>query len=192
MGRPLSAKPLPPLSVLKRLMAYDPETGTLHWRDRPESDFNPVGKRSAAFMAAHWKSRRAGKPAGGARLDGYATVMINGVSYRIHRVVWKIMTGEEPVEIDHINGNKSDNRFSNLRDAGRSLNMRNRALYANNKSGFPGVEFHKRDKVWVAKIGAGNRQVHLGNFPTKDEAIACKIGAQVILDYHVNHGRQEP
>lgn len=190
MGRPLVSKALPPQSELLRLLDYDPETGALLWKARPESDFYPVGKRSAAFMAAHWKSNRAGKSAGAKRADGYATVMIGGSAYKIHRVIWKIATGEEPVEIDHINGNMADNRLSNLRSIERGLNMRNRALYANNKSGFPGVEFHKRDKVWIAKIGVGNGQVHLGSFPTKDEAIACKMGAQVILDYHANHGRK--
>lgn len=102
------------------------------------------------------------------------------------------MTGEDPLVIDHINGNRGDDRFENLRDVTPLLNARNAALFSSNKSGFPGVEFHSRDLVWTAKIGVGGKQTHLGNFKTKEEAIAARIGAEVVLDYHVNHGRTSP
>lgn len=117
-------------------------------------------------------------------------VMIDGVHYMAHRVVWMLVYGEEPIEIDHIDGDRSNNRLGNLRSVDRGMNMKNKALYLNNTSGIVGVEFHKRDKVWIARIGVGDgEQIHLGNFKTREEAIACRIGAEVVAQFHINHGR---
>lgn len=172
MGRPHAApKELPEVEVLNHLFRYDSESGLLYWRN-------------------HTRNGRPDKIAGGIN-HGYWKVMISGLSYYSSRVIWKMINGSDPVFIDHINGDKSDNRLENLRNVDHIVNMKNKSLYVNNKSGFPGVEFHGRDGVWVAKIGAGNTQLHLGNFPTKDEAIACRIGAEVVLEYHQNHGRHK-
>ena len=191
MGRPEKVKPLPSKETLDMLLKYEPETGSLTWRERDISTFGWSGVRSPEWGFKHYHARFANRPAGAKRRDGYATVMIGEQHYKVHRVIWKIMTGDDPIEIDHINGDQGDNRFNNLRSVERPINCRNKSLYENNKSGFPGVEFHNRDLVWLAKIGAGNKQIHLGSFPTKDEAIACRIGAEVVLAYHANHGRQK-
>ena len=189
VARPEIFRKLPEAEVLHRYLTYDPDRGLLQWRERPLSDFVQVGKRSAAALHKMWNTKFAGAQAGGVRKDGYATVMIGEVNHKVHRIVWKMAHGNDPMEIDHIDGDKGNNRLENLRSVSRGANLRNKSLYANNSSGFPGVEFHSRDKVWIAKVGAGRKQVHLGSFPTKEEAIACKIGAQVMLDYHANHGR---
>lgn len=116
--------------------------------------------------------------------------MLDGRHHFVHRVIWKIETGEEAAFVDHINGDGSDNRFQNLRAVSFGDNLKNKALYKNNPHGFHGVGYHKRDKVWTARIGAFGRQVQLGSFKTKDEAIAAMMGAQIVLDYHPNHGRK--
>ena len=189
LARPEVFRQLPEAEVLRRRLRYDAETGALLWRERPLSDFVAKGRRSQEHIWRMWNTKFAESPAGARRKDGYATVWWDGVALKVHRIVWKVHFGEDPMMIDHINGDKSDNRISNLRSVEHGVNMRNKSLYASNKSGFPGVEFHGRDNVWVAKIGSHRKQVHLGSFPTKEEAIACKIGAQVMLDYHANHGR---
>ena len=190
MPRPEKWKQLPSKERLDSLLSYNPESGELRWKGREfdslDHDGNFVGLGSK-----RWNAIFKGKEAGSRRPGFYRKVTIDGSAYMAHRLIWKIVHNEEPISIDHINGDIHDNRISNLRSVEMPVNLRNKSLYENNKSGFPGVEFHNRDLVWVAKIGAGNKQIHLGTFPTKDEAIACRIGAEVVLAYHANHGRQK-
>lgn len=189
MGRPLAEQPkLPSLERLNEMLSYDIQTGTLTWKDRPTSSFHG-SVMPAEIMEKSWRSRFAGKPAGGYG-GGYHRVMIDGHHHLTHRVIWKIQTGEDPVEIDHIDGNRLNNRFENLRSVTRAINMRNKNLYKNNKSGVPGVEYRARDNSWVVKVGVGEgKQLNLGSFKTKEEAIAGRICANVVLEYHENHGR---
>ena len=190
MARPEIIKKLPSVKVLKSLLDYNPETGQMTWRYRPLSSFEPKGKRTAVHLYNFHKTKFAGMPAGSTRQDGYACIVIDGVAYKRSRIAWKMETGKDPVVIDHINGNRGDDRFENLRSVLPVINARNAGIYSTNTSGVPGVEWHKRDEIWTAKIGVGGRQVHLGNFKTKEEAIACRIGAEMVLQYHPNHGRK--
>jgi len=120
----------------------------------------------------------------------YLRIMIDGKHQMVHRVIWKLVTGEEPNQVDHVNGIRADNRIENLRSVSFAINLKNKALYRNNKHGVPGVGYHKRDKVWTAKIGIGGKQLTLGSFATKDEAVAAILAGHVILDYHPKHGRK--
>lgn len=180
MPRPFNApKPLPSAEILKDIMTYDADAGTFTWTERGLNE----------PRANWWNSVFAGKSAGHIHTGGYTRIMIDGLHHFAHRIAWKIMTGEEPVQIDHINGDTGDNRFANLRDVSHQINSKNRKLYKNNTSGIPGVMFHERDKVWISKVGVDGVQVQLGSFDTKEEAIAAIIAAHVLLDYHANHGR---
>jgi hypothetical protein len=93
-------------------------------------------------------------------------------------------------EIDHINGNRQDNRIENLRDVPRSLNQRNSKLQNNNRSGVSGVFW--RANRWEARIYlvSGQRK-HLGRFKTFEEAVAVRKQAEMECGYHENHGRQD-
>lgn len=190
MGRPLSVpKPLPDVERLNELLLYCPESGNLTWKDRLATSFHDIPLESAYKAAKHWASRFSGKQAGSRRKDGYVMICIDGVNHMAHRIVWKITNGHDPVYIDHIDGDKGNNRITNIRDVSHVVNMKNKSLYKSNKSGVPGVEFHKRDCVWVAKIGVDGSQVQLGAFETASEAIAARIAGEVMLNYHQNHGR---
>lgn len=171
-------------------LRYEPETGKLFWRDRPLESFPDVGKRKGYHMHGIWLSRFAGKEAGGI-YSGYMRCMFDGVHYMVHRLVWKIVHGNDPEQIDHIDGDRANNRIENLRDVSHRVNAKNRKLYENNKTGVPGIGYHKRDKVWQVRIGVGEgNELHLGNFKTWDEAIAVRIAAETILEYHSNHGKR--
>lgn len=190
MGRPFSEPhPLPPRERLLELLSYDRETGILTWRQRNPSSFNGDAP-SRSLQAVRWNSLYGGKIAGGGRNGEYLRLTIDGLHHLAHRVIWKMETGDDPIQIDHVDGDKTNNRFLNFRNVMHAVNMRNKSLYANSKSGFPGVEYHERDKVWRVKIGVDGAQIQLGSFQTKEEAIACRIGAQKVADYHDNHGRQ--
>ena len=182
MARPFNApKALPTKEELLDMFDYSPDTGILTWRLRP-----PGFPR-----AAWWNSRFGGKPAGSTHSDQrYIRVMIQNAHHFAHRIIWKMVHGVDPGFIDHINGNPEDNRIVNLRDVSLDENLRNKSIYKNNTSGIPGVGFHGRDNVWVARVGVSGKQLRLGDFKTKEEAAAAIRAAHVILDYHGNHGRK--
>lgn len=191
MPRPEKWKPTPPKEKLSQMLDYNPDTGVLTWKSRAPESFTS-NELTRGLMAMRWNAMFSGKEAGSTSRDGfYRKVTIEGEAYLAHRLIWKMVHDDEPADIDHINGDKNDNRLSNLRSVTHGVNMRNKSMYVNNQSGTTGVEFHNRDAVWTAKIGSGNKQIYLGSFQTKDEAIACRIGAEVILAYHANHGRHK-
>lgn len=158
-------KPLPSLEYLKPCLDYSPDTGALTWKERPIEHF----KDKQAIST--WNTRFAGKDAGTVNSKGYLAIRISGTSYLAHRLAWKLSTGDDPAEhIDHINGDKLDNRLCNLREATRPQNSRNRASQSNNTSGFKGAFWHKRDSKWVAQIRINGKKKHLGYFPTPEAA----------------------
>ena len=119
-----------------------------------------------------------GKKAGTIR-EGYLVIKINGSAFRGHRIAWFIMTGEQPEMIDHINGNKSDNRFSNLRACSYLQNTQNHSRKYNG-SGLP-VGVRKMKGIYVARITA-NKVVHyLGTFRSINEASKAYSDARSIL-----------
>jgi hypothetical protein len=130
---------------IRRRLKYDPLTGAVR---------NPRGK----IVGTNDK-------------EGYLVISVLGKSLYLHRVIWFLQTGEWPsCGIDHINRNKHDNRWENLRLATVSENGLNRKIGSNNTSGVIGVSWNSRDSSWVAKF----RWKHLGSFHTKDQAIEAR------------------
>jgi hypothetical protein len=137
---------------LREVVTYDPDTGVFRW-------------------AMRRKKASIGAVAGSQRQDGYSLIRIDYQRYYAHRLAWLYMTGEWPsVEIDHKNGDPSDNRFSNLRAATRSQNAANVKRQRNNTSGVKGVFFCAAVRKWQAKICHGKRHIFLGNFASLDAA----------------------
>lgn len=117
---------------------------------------------------------RAGEIAGYIDAKGYRSIAVDGHPYKAHRLVWFYVTGIMPIEyIDHINGDKSDNRFRNLRLATNSQNQANRGLSRVNTSGITGIRFQEDRQKWVAMITIRGKQTNLGRFTTKEEAVAA-------------------
>ena len=139
---------------LHEQMRYDPETGELWWR---------VQKHR----------RKMDQPAGSVAVNGrYRQISINRRQYLAHRLAWLYVHGEWPNgQIDHINGDRLDNRIANLREADNAQNSQNRPQQSNNKSGFKGVFFnHRHSQPWQAQIMARGQRVQLGYFATAEEA----------------------
>src|SRR6478736_3606728 len=117
----MAAKNLPDAAYLRECLDYDPETGVLTWKPRPREHFRDDHDWHI------WLSRFPGKPAGGISYYGYIQVALTGRIYRSHRIIWAMQTGSWPVaHMDHINRDRSDNRWVNLRQATAHQNMRNR------------------------------------------------------------------
>lgn len=180
----MAAKALPEKSYLLQLLRYEPTTGHLYWMERSLSRF--ATERAGKV----WNSRFAGKLASvGLHSRGYIYIQLEGVRFLAHRVIWKMVTGCDPEEVDHINGHRSDNRWENLRDVSKVVNCQNSHLSKNNKSGVLGVMFHKASAKWLAKIGVGMEAIHLGVFDEFDDAVAARKAAEIEYGFHANHGR---
>lgn len=157
---------------LKLLFLYNSFTGVFTWLVNK-------GKRGKAdHIAGHIES------------IGYVQVGINGKKYRMHRLAWLYVYGEMPIEIDHINGNRSDNRISNLRSVERQENMMNKKIRSNNSSGFNGVSFCKKQKQWKARIKFKGENIHLGFYDDKNNAVDARKEANIKYGFHENHGRK--
>jgi hypothetical protein len=124
---------------------------------------------------------------------GYFTFSLNGKTERIHRYAFFAMTGAwPPNDVDHINGIQTDNRWENLRMATRTENGRNQKRHCTNTSGYVGVRWHKAGRKWIAQIMVNKKNIHLGSFEDKDEAIAVRKAAEIKYNFHENHGRVMP
>lgn len=116
---------------------------------------------------------KAGNPAGGKDTLGYITVSLRGKRYLAHRLIWLMHYKYLPMFVDHINGDKSDNRIENLREATKAENAHNSAMRKDNTSGAKGVGWHKARNKWRAYLQLNGRYVHLGLFTKISEAKAA-------------------
>jgi len=153
---------------VREMFSYNEKTGDLVWFKRNDKHNN----------------RLIGKVAGSLNTDGYLRISIRSKIYLAHRLVWLHVHGTWPEQdLDHINGNKSDNRIANLREATDSENNQNRKVRnSNNTSGYPGVYWLDERQKARALISINGKMIHLGYYDTKEEAIAARQEAKNI--YH--------
>lgn len=159
------------IKLLHRTFTYNPQTGSLNWRER---DRNLSGVEAGGTSSP----------------DGYRRIRIGGTIYLAHRIIIAMETGKWPTDqVDHINGDRGDNRIENLRAVSRAENLLNKAQYRTNKSGVSGVHWHKQHRKWAASIQHGNKRRMLGVFSSFEDACAAREAAQADLGFHPNHGR---
>lgn len=143
-------------SALLQRMSYDSATGIFTANQRS-------GRRNKGDQLGYVKA------------DGYRMIFFLGKWRYAHRLAWFYVHGEWPAnEIDHINGERDDNRFENLRSATRSQNMMNTARGN-------GVCWHKRAKCWQVTVKAGGVRHYIGRFKSRDEAEAAASSAALRL-----------
>jgi hypothetical protein len=173
----MAKKPLITHKELLKALDYDPTTGEFRWK-------------YCANRTKQRNSQWAGKAAGHIGIDGYARILINGKQYLSHRLAWLYVIGRWPyIEIDHINGNRLDNRFSNLREATRSNNSSNTKKLSANLSGVKGVHWNSDVKKWAAQITKSGRRYHLGYFDNIEEAtLSRQKAADRLHGKFANHG----
>lgn len=157
--------------IVQELLEYNPHTGELFWKMRSPSRF------SSKRICNSWNATHAGKKASSSASRNRSQISIFGRNYNTHRIAWLWMTGEwnADFDIDHINGDPSDNRFANLRRATASQNAANlNFLPKNNTSGALGVSFDRRPaalrKRWLAQIKVGGKYKFIGRYETREEA----------------------
>lgn len=151
----------PTFAEISEVLRYEPKTGMLFWVAPP--------KRGRA---------KPGEEAGCVTLTGYRQVGFRRRYYRAHRIAWLLSTGSWPSElIDHVNGDKLDNRLGNLREATHAQNMANMRRPSTNVVGKKGVSFHRPTGRWQARIKADGKQRHIGFFDTPDAAHSAYCAA---------------
>jgi hypothetical protein len=151
-------KALPSQARLLELLHYDCDLGHLFWKERPNT--------------ASWNATYAGTRAGSRCPRGYREIAIDNRTYLEHRLIWKLVTGKDPVcQIDHINLDKGDNRFANLREADFSTNQRNTRARA--QSGLKGAHWNRFRGYWQSALRMRGKTINLGRFETAEEAHAA-------------------
>jgi hypothetical protein len=144
---------------VKELLDYNPDTGVFTWKVR----------RGGSVSV--------GDIAGTLHHTSYLLIGIKGKIYSAHRLAWLYMTGNWPKQdIDHINGNRVDNRFDNLRDVSSRENSSNTYKHRNGK--LVGCSYHRCHKKWMAQIVINGENIGLGFFPTEQEAHQAYLTAK--------------
>tara|TARA_R110002094_G_scaffold157781_2_gene144049 strand:+ start:17418 stop:17915 length:498 start_codon:yes stop_codon:yes gene_type:complete len=155
---------------LLSILSYNPITGEVTWE-------NPTSHRL-----------KRGDRAGCVNGNGYRIITFQRNPFLEHRLIWLMLYGEWPEQIDHINQDKTDNRLSNLRNASSLENHRNLSISKRNTSGFTGVSWSKTYQHWVASISLNKKSVCLGCYTNKVDAINCRKEANEKYGFHPNHG----
>ncbi len=152
-------KPVITHQELTDRLEYNPETGEFRW-------LMLVGRGGRA---------KAGETAGYINTgNGYRYISVDGKQYPAARLGWFLTTGQWPAhEVDHVNLNRSDDRFENLREATHAQNCCNRPATA--QSGFKGVRKHTKSDRWIAEVGHGGKTHYIGCFKTVEDALAARI-----------------
>jgi HNH endonuclease len=161
MGRRSDIKPLASLERLNELLSYDDQTGVLTWKILPATSRSNI---------CH-NNKCGGKVAGTIGAKGYIMIGIGKVYYLAHRIIWKLMTGCDPIDIvDHEDTDRGNNRWGNLREASNGPNIQNSRIRKDNKSGIKGVHWDKHHNAWKATLSVEGKQIQLGRYKRLEDA----------------------
>ena len=141
------------LNGIRDFLSYEPKTGVFHWK------MSPQGRIAVGDMA------------GNINRHGYRRIFFRRHSFAAHRLAWFFVTGKMPTgQLDHRNGKRDDDRFSNLRLASTFENARNRSSAQGSRSKYLGVSYHRQIRKWAAQIKHNGVNRHLGYFDDEDQA----------------------
>lgn len=181
---------MPSKEYLQECLDYDSDTGIFTWKTRPVNH----------FVSSHgykvWNAKYAGKVAGRTSRTragkNYCQISIGKVLFYAHRIAWVISQGHicDDMQIDHIDGNGTNNKLSNLRIVDATTNGTNKSIPSNNTSGCVGVSFLKREQKWRSRINKYGKEYTIGLFSNKSDAITARKQAEVDLGFHINHGKR--
>jgi len=151
-------------------------------------DYFPCSGEFIRKKHIHYNAK-IGDKAGCINTAGYVQISIKGVLFLAHRLAWTYMTGETPVFIDHINHDRSDNRWENLRQTTHQENCKNCTFSKANTSGCTGVIW--ADNRWVARIKVNYKEIVIGRFVKFSDAVKARKSAEIKYGFHENHGAKQ-
>ena len=195
---------LPPLEILDDLLVYLKDSGDFYWKHRPLEYFNATEKRTKEHTQGLWNGRFAGTVAGSVKkATGYRSIKIFGSLYQAHRLAYLMSTGQDPLDmqIDHINQDRLDNRFSNLRLVTNTENSRNASIRSDNTSGITGISsYPDKPGCWVGLVSVNGKNLKITNPRTGlkyFEGYERNVLERLIADkyrelgFHENHGQSK-
>jgi hypothetical protein len=156
--------------LVSKLLSYDPETGVMHWLE----DRGRLAKK--------------GYVAGAKDDKGYIRLMLCGKKYRAHQLAFVLMGEQYPAYVDHINGDRSDNRWSNLRVSDPLNNAKNMRKRKDGNTPFTGVGYMKSHNKWRVRLNHQGESVYIGIYGSLFEAISARESANRKYGFHENHG----
>lgn len=181
-----------PISLLRELLCYNPETGKMTWLPRKAHHMSCSIQTNEHAMK-RWNSRYAGTPALSAihNVYGYMCGGIFKQKFRLARVAFAIYYNRWPKEeIDHIDHNKQNNRIKNLREVTAAVNSKNKPMKKNSTIHVFGVS--KFRNKFRARITVSQKEIHLGVFDNIENAISVRKQAEIKYGFHENHGKELP
>lgn len=148
---------------VKEIYSYNPDTGIF----LRKGDYVGITESSNKYLRAHYR----------------------GKTYSVHRLIWIYMTGDAPAnDVDHIDHDRQNNKWENLRLVSRKQNMQNAIKSKANTSGFTGVVWCKQQRQWQAQIMIDGKTKKLGRHDSKIDAVAARIRANKFYGFHSGHG----
>lgn len=152
---------------------FEYRDGELYWKRKPSK----------------YGNIKVGDKAGSTHSIGYRIVQLNGRKYKAHRIIFFMHHGYVPEEIDHIDGDPSNNKVENLRAATHTQNMFNKKTYVNSISGVKGVSWHKAAKKWYVQIRSNQKHLFQGLF--NDLELAELVAIEARNKYHGQFARHK-
>jgi hypothetical protein len=174
----LRKQPLPSIKWLRENLGYDKDTGEVWWAKAAQG--RRLGRSAGSIRSYHRLEKRwvIRLSVGGRRVNLYRS-----------RVAFALMEGRWPDCIDHVNGDKLDDRWENLREVTNAENLRNLPKYRNNTSGSVGVYWCADRSKWRVRIKVLGAFLSLGYYADFDSAVQVRKSAELKYGFHENHGR---
>ena len=163
---------------VRTLFSYDPETGILT---------NSTGRGRASNGCESGTVHLGGA---GRRGKAYRRVHLGDTFIYTHRIIWVMMTGEQPKEVDHKDGDGLNNKWENLRNVDHKTNGKNQKVHNTNTSGTAGVSYRTENRKWRARIMVNEKAINLGTFHDKGDAILARKLAEQKYGFTTHLGGQ--
>jgi len=174
--------------IVRELLDYDPETGAFAWKSRGREWF----KEDRSYKL--WNTRYAGKPAGGTHTGatGYPRIRVklSGKLRLASHLAFLWMGKDLPDQVDHLDRDSLNNRWSNFAASTNAENSKNRSMSRANTSGVTGVSRNKWAGKWQAKVRLGGKNYHLGYFDDINDAAAAVSAFYAANGFTDGHGRE--
>lgn len=158
----------PDQAKLLDVFGYDPQTGKVTYKKDSRNALKGV-------------------EAGYKHHEGYKSISIGKKEYLLHRVIWMMQTGVWPDQVDHIDHDRSNNRWSNLREVVSRDNQLNTSKSRNNTSGVTGVRILPSGR-YCSYIMVHRKQISLGTYDDLEDAILARKAGELQYGFHINHG----